>query len=52
VRCVAAQYSIGGTVSGLSGTLRLQNNGGDDFDASAAGTFAFATQLVAGSSYA
>ena len=28
--CGTHDYSIGGTVSGLSGTLALQNNGGND----------------------
>jgi hypothetical protein len=43
---VAGTYSIGGTVSGLSGTVVLQNNGGDDLSVSANGTFTFATKLA------
>src|SRR5205823_1114467 len=32
-------YSVGGTVSGLSGTVLLQDNGGDDLSVSASGAF-------------
>ena len=38
---VAGTYSIGGTVSGLSGTVVLENNGGDALSISANGTFTF-----------
>ena len=52
VTCTAAAtYSIGGTVSGLSGTVVLQDNGGDDLSVSASGAFTFATALSAGSAY-
>ena len=52
VTCVnAASYTIGGTVSGLSGTVVLQDNGADDLSVSANGTFTFATSLVSGASY-
>ncbi|HEY4956488.1 MAG TPA: hypothetical protein VII31_01635 [Caldimonas sp.] len=44
-------YSIGGTVSGLSGVAVLQNNLGDDLTISANGNFAFATALTSGSAY-
>ncbi|MCS6972224.1 MAG: hypothetical protein NZL89_04295, partial [Leptospiraceae bacterium] len=36
-------YTVGGTVTGLSGTLVLQNNGGDDLILTADGNFTFAT---------
>ena len=54
VTCTAAvtRYPVGGTVSGLSGTVVLQDNGGDDLGVSAGGTFTFATSLPAGSAYA
>ena len=39
-------YSIGGTVSGLSGTVVLQDNGGDDLSVSSNGAFTFATPLA------
>jgi 6-phosphogluconolactonase (cycloisomerase 2 family) len=47
-------YAIGGTVSGLTGSgLVLQDNGGDNLTvASGAGTFSFATPVVAGGAYA
>ena len=32
-----ATYSVGGTVSGLSGTVVLQDNGGDNLTDSASG---------------
>ena len=51
VSCIS-KFSIGGTVSGLSGTLVLQNNGEDDLSIDADGTFAFATLLEDGSDYA
>ena len=38
-----APYSVGGTVSGLSGTVVLQDNGGDNLTVTASDTFAFAT---------
>jgi hypothetical protein len=44
-------YSIGGTVSGLTGTAVLQDNGGDNLSVTANGSFTFATQLASGSAY-
>ena len=44
-------YSVGGTVSGLSGTLVLQNNGGNNFTRTANGSFTFSTRVTSGSSY-
>lgn len=44
-------HSIGGTVTGLTGRLVLQNNAGDDLTLSADGKFTFATTLVEGSDY-
>ena len=37
-------YSVGGRVSGLSGTVVLQDNGGDNLTVTANGSFTFATQ--------
>lgn len=45
-------YTVGGTISGLSGTVVLQNNSGDDLSVSSAGSFAFITTLADGASYA
>jgi hypothetical protein len=44
-------YRVGGTVSGLTGTVVLQNNGGDNLSISANGAFTFPTPLAYGSSY-
>ncbi len=55
VTCVTnppPRFSIGGTVSGLSGSgLVLQNNGGDNRAITANGSFTFATQIATGSTY-
>jgi hypothetical protein len=46
------QFSVGGTVSGLTGTgLVLENNGTDVVTLAANGTFSFATPLVPGDTY-
>ena len=52
VTCSARTYTLGGTVSGLTGTgLVLQNNGGDDLPIAANLPFTFATPLADGSPY-
>jgi Galactose oxidase, central domain len=38
-------YSIGGSIAGLSGTVVLQNNGGDNLSLSSNGSFAFDVTL-------
>jgi hypothetical protein len=44
VTCTDNTYTVGGTLSGLlSGTLVLQNNGGDDLTLNANGSFTFST---------
>jgi len=43
---VGPTYSIGGTLSGLNGTVVLQNNGGDDLSLSSNDVFTFATELA------
>src|SRR5262245_34258083 len=45
-------FPVGGTLSGLSGAITLQNNGADDLPLSADGRFTFATQLKKGTTYA
>jgi 6-phosphogluconolactonase (cycloisomerase 2 family) len=51
VTCRTVSFTVGGTVSGLSGTVVLQNNGGDDLVVSANGTFVFTTALASGATY-
>src|SRR5262249_5463915 len=51
VNCVTNTYKVGGSVSGLSGSLVLQNNGADNRTISASGTFTCSTALPSGSPY-
>ncbi|MGK5095492.1 hypothetical protein WDW89_26210 [Deltaproteobacteria bacterium TL4] len=52
VNCnVIQSYPVGGTVSGLSGSVTLQNNGGNDLAISANGTFTFSAALTQGATY-
>jgi len=44
-------FSVGGTVSGLAGTLTLQNNGADDLVLDADGSFRFALAVADGDDY-
>ena len=44
-------YSIGGTVSGLSGTVVLENNGGNNLSISANGTFTFSSLVAQSAPY-
>lgn len=48
----AASVTIGGTASGLSGTVVLRNNGEDDLTLTADGAFVFATGVTVGNPYA
>src|SRR5207245_2816336 len=52
VSCATNTFTVGGTISGLSGTVVLQNNGGDNLTISADGSFAFAAALTNASPYA
>ncbi|AFM12207.1 hypothetical protein [Turneriella parva] len=47
----ATTFTVGGTASGLTGTVVLQNNGADDLTLTANGSFSFATSLASGSAY-
>lgn len=51
VTCSAYTYTIGGTVSGLSGSMVLQNNGGDNRTISANGSFTFPSAIAYGNTY-
>ncbi len=46
-----ATYTVGGTVSGLNGTVVLQNNGADDLSITTDGSFTFATALADAATY-
>jgi hypothetical protein len=48
---VPLTYSIGGSVAGLSGTVVLQNNGGDNLPLSSNGSFTFDVSLQPGATY-
>jgi hypothetical protein len=52
ITCTTTNFTIGGTVSGLTGTMVLQDNGGDNLSVSGNGSFTFATSLASGSAYA
>jgi hypothetical protein len=52
INCVSSSFTVGGTVSGLTGSgLVLTLNGGNDLPFSANGSFTFATPLPSGSQY-
>jgi hypothetical protein len=44
-------YTVGGNITGATGTVVLKLNGGSDMPMAAAGAFTFPTGLVAGSTY-
>ena len=44
-------FSVDGTVLGLSGTVVLQDNGGDNLSVNANGSFTFATAVASGAAY-
>lgn len=51
VTCATNAYTVGGTVSGLSGTVMLQDNGGDNLTINNNGSFTFATPVAEGAPY-
>lgn len=51
VVCSTNAYMVGGVVSGLSGTVELQNNGTDNSSISSNGSFTFSTPVAEGSTY-
>ncbi|WP_309828863.1 hypothetical protein [Paracidovorax wautersii] len=51
VVCSANSYTVGGTVSGLTGSVALQNNGADNLTMSSNGAFTFSTPVATGATY-
>lgn len=51
VVCATNTYSLGGTVSGLAGSMVLQNNNGNNLTVSANGVFTFPGNVANGSLY-
>lgn len=51
VSCVDLTFTVGGSVSGLAGTVILQNNGGDDLSVTENGPFTFGTVIDNGADY-
>lgn len=51
VVCAVDSYTVGGIVSGLAGTVVLQNNGGDNAALNSDGAFTFATPVANGGAY-
>ena len=49
--CSSLKYSVGGTISGLSGSVILQNNSGDNLTLTANGSYTFVTPVAYGSPY-
>ena len=47
----ATSFTVGGTVTGLNGSVSLQNNSGDTITVSANGSFTFPTALSSGGQY-
>jgi large repetitive protein len=52
IDCTTNKYTLGVNVSGLTGTVVLQNNNADNLTLTADGPAPFATQVASGSSYA
>jgi hypothetical protein len=51
INCTTNSYAISGNISGLSGTVVLQNNGSDDLTLTADGTFSFSVPVLSGDMY-
>ena len=52
IGCTKNSFTVGGTMSGLTGSgLVLQNNGGNNLKVSANGPFTFTTALASGATY-
>lgn len=51
VACSANAYTVGGTISGLTGSVVLQNNGGNSLTSNSNGAFTFSTPVATGGAY-
>jgi hypothetical protein len=51
ISCSTSNFTVGGTVQNLTGTLILLNNGGDSLTLTSPGPFTFATAIPSGSTY-
>ena len=51
VTCATNAYTVGGIISGLNGSVTLQNNGSDNVIQTANGSFAFTTLIAQGATY-
>lgn len=52
VSCSTSDFTVGGNINGLAGSgLVLRNNGGDDLQVTAGGSFTFATAVPSGAPY-
>ena len=51
VTCITNAFTTGGAISGITGTVVLQNNGGDTQSISTDGAFTFPTPVAEGSPY-
>jgi hypothetical protein len=51
ITCAINNFTIGGTVSGMTGNVHLQNNNSDDLNVFSNGTFTFATAVAYGNPY-
>ncbi|TMH88379.1 MAG: hypothetical protein E6H45_00665 [Betaproteobacteria bacterium] len=52
ISCATKSFTIGGTVSGLSGSGLVLNNGGDNLPIGGNGAFTFSTPILSGANYA
>lgn len=52
VNCAPGTYTVGGSITGLIGTVVLQNNGANDTTLTSNGTYAFTTTLTPFQTYA
>ncbi len=51
VTCATESHRVSGTITGLKGSLVLQNNGGDTLTVSASGSFIFPIPVASGAAY-